>query len=507
MEDIVLDVRKVTKCFPGVKALCDVDFKLKKGEIHCLMGENGAGKSTLIKVITGVYEVTEGKILFNNKSINFKSPLEAQKSGISTVYQEVNLCGNLSVAENIFLGREPLKNGLINWNEIIKRSKSILKERLNIDIDVKKELSSYSIAIQQMVAIARAVDMSKGILILDEPTSSLDKNEVKSLFKVMNKLKNEGMAIIFVTHFLDQVYEISDNITVLRNGKLIGTYEKIKLSKTDLVSKMIGKDIEVLKTYKDENKYKAKKENSIVLECEGLEKRGSINKFNLKINKGEIIGLAGLLGSGRSEIARLIFGIDQKEKGSITIENNIFKKMYPSKAIKSGLAFCPEDRKVEGIIGELSIRENIILALQNKKGFFKYISIRDQLEISRKYIDLLEINTNDTEKRIDKLSGGNQQKVILARWLATNPKVLILDEPTRGIDVGTKSEIRKLIKKLANDGMTIIFISSEIEEIIECCDRVVVLRDRNVIGELSGKEMNEKNIMTYIAEGGIKSEK
>lgn len=499
--NIVLEMKNISKFFPGVKALSNVDFTLRKGEIHTLMGENGAGKSTLIKVLTGVYEIDEGTIILRGKGIKISSTQEAQNHGISTVYQEVNLCANLTVSENIYIGREPKKNGSIDWKKMNSDAEKLLKERLNLEVDVKKALNNYSVAVQQMVAIARAVDISKGILILDEPTSSLDNNEVKQLFKVMKKFREEGMSIIFVTHFLDQVYEVSDRLTVLRNGELVGTYDADKLSRIELVSKMIGKDYGEI-----ENNTRIKKEHSTakrenLIKTNNFGRKGSINPFNIEIKKGEILGFAGLLGSGRSECARAIFGIDKATNGSITIKGKTYSYIYPKKAIEEGLGFCPEDRKVEGIVGDLTIRENIILALQSNRGIFKYLTMKKQQEISQKYIDLLKIKTPSMEQKISNLSGGNQQKVILSRWLATEPQLLILDEPTRGIDIGAKGEITELILALAKQGMTILFISSELPEVVKCCDRVLVLRDRNIIGELVGDEIEESNIMKTIAGG------
>jgi len=497
---ILLRAEGITKSFPGVKALSNVDFNLRRGEIHSLMGENGAGKSTLIKVLTGVYEKDEGTFYLEGEKINPDSPLEAQRLGISTVYQEINLCENLTVAENIFIGREPKRRGRIDWKEMNRRAEKILSERLKINIDVTKILSSFSTAIQQMVAIARAVDISSGVLILDEPTSSLDKNEVRQLFDVMLNLKNEGMGIIFVSHFLDQIFEITDRITVLRNGEKVGEYVTQKISRTELVSKMIGREWGENASSKDP-KTGRKKSQEEFLTASNLGRQGMINPVSLSIRKGEVLGLAGLLGSGRTEIAKVIFGIDKADQGVLTIDNEIIRSMNPKVAIEKGLSFCPEDRKVEGIVNELTIRENIVLGLQTKKGLFRHIPIKKQKEIAQKYIDLLRIKTPSMEQRIDHLSGGNQQKVILARWLATNPKLLILDEPTRGIDVGSKGEIRKLILDLAANGLSILFISAELEEVVACCDRVVVLRDRYKIGELQGEEMTESRIMDMIAEG------
>ncbi|MGP4038636.1 sugar ABC transporter ATP-binding protein [Gracilibacillus sp. D59] len=500
VSEYLLRAEEISKFFPGVKALSNVNFTLKQGEIHSLMGENGAGKSTLIKVLTGVHKRDEGSLFFKEEKIDINSPQSAQNMGISAVYQEVNLCENLSVAENIFIGREPKKKGRINWKEINSRAEQILLTRLNIEIDVNKALSSYSTAIQQMVAIARAVDMSSGVLILDEPTSSLDKNEVKQLFKVMRALKEEGMGIIFVSHFLEQVYEISDRITVLRNGQYIGEYETNQLPRKDLVSKMIGREWNENSTRKEEQ-IKNLPSPELLLSGTNLARKGSINPLNIELHKGEVLGLAGLLGSGRTELAKLLFGIDKPDQGVLYLNNERIRSLNPKLSIERGLSFCPEDRKVEGIINDLTIRENIILGLQTKKGLLKYIPMKEQEEIANKYIKLLRIKTPSMEQRIDNLSGGNQQKVILARWLATNPTLLILDEPTRGIDVGSKQEIRQLIFDLAKEGITILFISAELEETVACCDRVIILRDRQKIGELQGEEMTESRIMDMIAKG------
>jgi len=501
--NIILKMEDICKDFPGVRALDHVNFELKRGEIHSLVGENGAGKSTLIKVFTGVYPIDEGKAIMDGKEIHINSTFEAAKHGISTVYQENNLCPNLSVAENIYIGREPRNRFGIDWNTINADAERLLSERMNINIDVKRLLSSYSVAIQQMVAIARAVDTSRGILILDEPTSCLDKHEVQQLFTVMRKLKAEGMSMIFVTHFLDQIFEISDRITVLRNGKLIGVYDVASLTQYDLVSAMIGKELKEIEQLEKSDKTEAQdEERELIVETNSLGKKGLIAPFDLEIRKGEVLGLAGLLGSGRTETASLLFGINRADHGTIKIHGKQYSYIYPKKAIDEGFGYCPEDRKAEGIAGELTIRENIVLAVQSHKGIFRYLSMKKQQKIAQEYIDLLSIKTPSMEQRIDHLSGGNQQKVILARWLATNPQLLILDEPTRGIDVGAKSEIQKLIIRLAEKGMTILFISSELKEMVRCCNRVAVLRDKKMIGELAGADVSEENIMRMIAEGG-----
>jgi simple sugar transport system ATP-binding protein len=499
---IVLSMRHINKTFPGVIALSDVDFTLRAGEIHALMGENGAGKSTLIKVLTGVEEFESGEIrIEGNQPIINKSPKEAQENGISTVYQEINLCPNLSVAENIFIGREPKKAGRIDWKTINQKSKEMLLN-LNVNIDVTKALENYSVAIQQMVAIARAVDNSAKILILDEPTSSLDKQEVEKLFSVMNQLKEQGTGIIFVTHFLEQVYAVCDRITVLRNGCFVGEYEVENLPRVQLVAKMMGKEYDDLATIKKNHEKELKKENrEIVIHAKQLGHTGTIKPFDLEIHKGEVVGLSGLLGSGRSEIARVIYGADKANMGELLVKGQKLHVNAPIDAMKAGMAFCPENRKEEGIIPDLSVRENMILALQAKRGMFKLMSRKEQEELTDQYIKILRIKTANRETPIKQLSGGNQQKVILGRWLMTNPDFLILDEPTRGIDVGTKTEIQKLVVQLAGEGMAVMFISSEIEEMIRTVDLIAVLRDGNKVSELQEEELSESNIMKAIAGG------
>lgn len=501
--ELILTMRGIDKQFPGVIALSSVDFTLRSGEIHALMGENGAGKSTLIKVLTGVYEYDRGEIRlqgFDRPIIN-RSPQEAQANGISTVYQEVNLCPNLSVAENIFIGREPMKAGRIDWKTMNRKSREIL-EGLNIRIDVTKTLGNYSIAIAQMVAIARAVDISTKVLILDEPTSSLDDSEVDKLFQVMRKLKNEGLGIIFITHFLEQVYTISDRITVLRNGMLVGEYETQNLPRVQLVAKMLGKDFDELAAIKQDASHSEATEKKVVIDAKGLSHYGTIKPFDLKIHQGEVIGLSGLLGSGRSELARSIYGADKADSGELKMKGKRLTIKSPIDAMMANMAYLPENRIEEGIVSELSVRENIIIALQAKKGLFKLLTRKEQEEFTDRFIDILQIKTPDREVPVKQLSGGNQQKVILGRWLLTNPDFLILDEPTRGIDVGTKTEIQKLVLQLAAEGKSILFISSEIEEMLRICSRMIILRDRCKVGELDGEQLTQRQIMGAIAGGG-----
>lgn len=504
-KNVILTMRDISKNFPGVRALANVDFTLRQGEIHALMGENGAGKSTLIKVLTGVEEFESGEIrvINSDKPIINKSPMDARENGISTVYQEVNLCSNLTVAENIFIGREPRKLGFIDWKQINKRSKAILKN-LNLEIDVQKPLGQYSVAIQQMVAIARAVDISAKVLILDEPTSSLDESEVIKLFDVMKKLKNDGLGIIFVTHFLEQVYAVCDRITVLRNGNLVGEYETENLPRVQLVAKMLGKDFDDLASIKQTNEVKedvVKKDNFLV--AKDLTHIGTIKPFDIEINAGEVIGLSGLLGSGRSELARVLYGADKPDDGELTVKGQKIKINAPIDAMNVGMAYLPENRIAEGIIADLSVRENIIIALQAKRGIFNLLKPKEQEEFTDKYIDILQIKTADREVPIKQLSGGNQQKVILGRWLLTNPDFLILDEPTRGIDVGTKTEIQKLVLKLSEEGKSIMFISSEIEEMVRTCNKMIIMRDGAKVDELKEDNITQDHIMNAIA-GGVK---
>ena len=495
--NVVLTMRDISKTFPGVKALQHVDFTLRKGEIHALMGENGAGKSTLIKVLTGVHPFESGEIKMEGKDapIVNRSPQDAQDNGISTVYQEVNLCPNLTVAENLFIGREPRKAGLIDWKTMNKKSTELLKD-LQIDAKATDKLEECSLAKQQMIAIARAVDMNCRVLILDEPTSSLDDDEVEKLFVLMNRLKAQGVGIIFVTHFLEQVYAVCDRITVLRNGELVGEYTTKDLPRVMLVAKMMGKDFDDLADIKGE--HAELKEFIPVIEAEGIGRKGSIRPFNFTVNKGEVVGLTGLLGSGRSELVRA----DKPDSGKIKVNGKEVKINSPLDAMKLGMAYLPEDRKKDGIIADLSVRENIIIALQAKRGMFHPLSKKEMEEAADKYIEMLQIKTASRETPIKSLSGGNQQKVIIGRWLLTNPDYLILDEPTRGIDIGTKTEIQKLVLDLADQGMAVTFISSEVEEMLRTCSRMGVLRDGKKVGEISGNELSQEGIMKAIAGGG-----
>ncbi|MCQ2575810.1 MAG: sugar ABC transporter ATP-binding protein [Treponema sp.] len=498
-ENIVLTMRGIYKEFPGVKALQNVDFTLRKGEIHALMGENGAGKSTLVKCLTGVYEKDSGEIRIDGKEgpVSIKSPQDAQNVGISTVYQEITLCPNLTVAENMYIGRG--KYHFIKWREQEKKADEIL-QKLNIPAKAAQQLGTCSLAVQQMVAIARAVDMDCKVLILDEPTSSLDEREVGLLFSLMRDLKARGVGIIFITHFLDQVYEVCDRITVLRNGELVGEYEIKDMPQVELVSAMLGKAVDDISRLREERgKYNGDFE--VVYEAEGLSSTEGVKPFNFSINKGEVNGFTGLLGSGRSESVRAIFAADRVTGGKVKMNGKDVKITKPKDAMKNGIGYLPEDRKGDGIIQDLSVRDNLILAQQVLKGFWHPFKKAEAEKIADEYIKLLQVKTASQETPIKSLSGGNQQKVILARWLLTHPQYLILDEPTRGIDIGTKTEIQKQVLKLSKEGVSVTFISSEIQEMLNVCSRLVVMKDRNIVGQLKDEQLTQDCIMKTIAGG------
>ncbi|WP_202414314.1 sugar ABC transporter ATP-binding protein [Duganella flavida] len=515
----VLELRGISKAFTGVQALNGVSLKLYPGEVHTLMGQNGAGKSTLIKVLTGVYTPDHGQILLAGQAIQPQSTLDAQNHGISTVYQEVNLCPNLSVAENIFIGRYPRKFGRIDWASMAKQASELL-ERMQIRIDVTLPLAHYPLAIQQMVAISRSLLVSAKVLILDEPTSSLDEKEVDLLFSVLRGLREQGMAILFVTHFLDQTYAISDRITVMRNGEREGEYLASDLSRVELVNKMVGAPAATEATAASAQTAAAGDGTATgsataagalgsasagrlqsFLRAVGLGRRGALQPMDLEIREGEMLGLAGLLGSGRTEAARLLFGADKSDSGTISIDGKERNLSSPRDAIAAGIGFCSEDRKHEGAILDLSVRENLILALQARSGILRAIPLKRQQQLAEEYVKALGIKTASIETPIGSLSGGNQQKVLLARWLVTDPKLLILDEPTRGIDVRAKQEIMDYVTALCKKGMSILFISSELPEVLRVSDRIVVMRDRKAGGEYARGALDETSVLQVIAAG------
>jgi simple sugar transport system ATP-binding protein len=478
-------MRGIDKLFGDTRALDAVDFRLFPGEVHALMGENGAGKSTLMKVLTGVHFADAGDIELHGNRVEFAHPLEAQRAGVSTVYQEVNLCPNLSVAENISIGREPRRLGVIRWRAVRRRASEALA-RVGVDVDVRAPLGGQSLAIQQMVAIARAIDISADVLILDEPTSSLDQDEVAQLFALIRGLAERQIGVVFISHFLEQVYEIADRITVLRNGRLVGEWETPELPRSELVSKMLGRELETLEELERHTRREGRERAQAppVIEAKAVGRKRAIAPFDLKVEAGEIVGLAGLLGSGRTEIARLLFGADRVDSGRLYVDGKPVTVRSPRSATARKFAFCPENRRTEGLVDELTIRENIILALQAGRGWTRPIPRRRQDELVTKWIAALDIRPADPNLVVDTLSGGNQQKVLLARWLLTEPRLLILDEPTRGIDVGAKTEVQKLVLSLCDDGVSVLFVSAELEEVLRLSDRVAVLRDRHLIADI-----------------------
>jgi simple sugar transport system ATP-binding protein len=491
----LLDVRGLTKNFTALRALDQVDFTLRAGEVHALLGENGAGKSTLIKVITGVLSRDAGTVSLDGHEIAPRSAREALDAGIATVYQEVNLLPNLSVAKNLYLGREPTRFGIVRDGEMKRRAKTLL-EGFGLHIDVTAPLGSYSVAIQHIAAIARAVDLSARVLILDEPTASLDQNEVAMLFSTMRALAARGIGIIFVTHFLDQVYEVTDRITVLRNGRLIGERTTAQLARMDLIQMMLGRE---LSEETEERGVRERKQGAPCATFANFGKAGYVAPFDLELRHGEVTGLAGLLGSGRTETARLVFGAERADTGSVTSDGKPIRLHSPRDAVRLGFGYCPEERKTDGIVAELTVRENIVLALQAKRGIARPLSRREQDEIAARFIKLLDIRPPDPERPIGLLSGGNQQKALLARWLAIDPKLLVLDEPTRGIDVGAHAEIIRLIRELCDRGLSLLVISSELDEIVAYSDRVVVLRDRAHVGTLGDEAVSVPSILAAIA--------
>ena len=498
MSEVLLEIKGLEKTFPGVRALKGVQLTVNKGEVHSLMGENGAGKSTLIKVLTGIYQKNGGTIIFDGKEIDCKTPIEANEVGISTIYQELNLVLFQTVYENLFLGREPrTKFGSIDRPKMIAESERILKE-LGIDIDVTKPLNNYSTAIQQMVAIARSVSQDAKLVIMDEPTSSLDKKEVAVLFRIIRQLKSKGISVIFISHKLDEIFEIVDRLTVFKDGEYVGDYDIEELDQFRLISLMVGRDMGNLERRKSGYKFADAEK---VVEMKNIQQGMRLNGIGIDIKKGEILGLSGLLGSGRSELAQVLFGSTRPDAGEVFWWGEPANIRNPADAINKGMGFCTEDRKMEGIVPHLSVKENMTLAFLPKIQKFGFVDAKKQDEIAKSYIERLKIKTPTPEQQICNLSGGNQQKVLLARWMCMNPKLIILDEPTRGIDVGAKAEIEVLIQELSDSGISVLMISSEIAELQRNCDRVVVMRDGRAVGELIDQDITQDNIMEMIAKG------
>ncbi|MDX3486438.1 sugar ABC transporter ATP-binding protein [Streptomyces sp. ID05-18] len=500
--DPVLEARSVSKRFPGVVALDDVSFALRAGEVHALVGENGAGKSTLIKVLTGVYRSDEGEVRVSGEPVRFARPFEAQQAGISTIYQEVNLVPLMSVARNIFLGREPKNRfGLIDFARMNRETTELL-DGFGVRVDPKRPLHTLGIGTQQMVALARAVSVRAQVVIMDEPTSSLEPREVETLFRVIENLRGQGIAVLYVSHRMDELYRICDRVTVLRDGRHIHTGELAPLERMQLVSMMLGRDMaevrrDGLTGFAAEGHDAAR---TPVLTAKGLDRRHQLHDISVELYAGEVLGLGGLLGSGRSETAKALTGALPLDGGEITVDGKRLGRPTPAAAIRAGISMLPEDRKAEGIVPGLSVRENIVLAAMPRLSRGGIVSRAKQDRVVDIFMKRLRIKASSPEQKVGELSGGNQQKVLLARWLCLEPKVLLLDEPTRGIDVGAKAEVQSLIDELAREGLAVLLISSDIEELIEGADRIVVLRGGAVAGELAGDEVDESRLLEVLAD-------
>ena len=497
----IVEMRNISIRFPGVLALDNVDFFLRSGEVHALMGENGAGKSTLIKALTGVYAIDSGTITVAGDSRVFHTTADAQNAGISTVYQEVNLCTNLSVGENVMLGHEPRGATGIDWKGVHHEAARYL-EGLGLSLDTRSLLSSHSIAVQQLVAIARAMVIDSKVLILDEPTSSLDRGEVEELFQVIRDVRDKGVAVLFVSHFLDQVYEIADRITVLRNGQLVGEYPIAKLPREELVAKMIGREMDDLAAISRTADRTIDRSGEPVIKAVGVGKRGMLEPADIDVFEGEVVGLAGLLGSGRTELVRLLYGADRADSGHIEVDGKPARMTTPRHAIDHRIAFSSEDRRAEGIVADLTVAENIVLGIQARRGWLRKVRKPEQDAVVSEYMEALGVRPADPTMIAGNLSGGNQQKVLLARWLATAPELIVLDEPTRGIDVGAKADIQRKVAELSAKGLSVIFISSELEEVLRLAQRVVVMRDRKRVGELNSHDVDLDGLIDYIANEG-----
>jgi galactofuranose transport system ATP-binding protein len=498
----LLSMQAISKSFGGVSALIEASLDVRPAEIMALVGQNGAGKSTMIKILNGAYVRDSGTITFDGAPWTASSPQRAQRAGISTIFQEINLIGYRSVAENIFLGREPRRRfGLLDWAKMNAEAAKLLA-RFDVKVDVREPLENFSTAIQQMVAIARAVSFDAKLVIMDEPTSSLDEAEVAVLLRTILQLKAEGVAVIFVSHKLDELYKVCDRVTIMRDGRTVAVSDMADMSKLQLVASMLGRDLAEVKkkgaTAFDEG---AGNIGGELLAAKNIAIGHLVRDSSINIRKGEIVGLAGLLGSGRTETARAVFAADKKSGGHVKFNgvNGDFKS--PAEAIAAGMGYCSEDRKAQGIVPGMSVAENLTLALMPALTRSGTLDEAKQRKIVERFIKDIGIKCASPDQKIKELSGGNQQKVLLARWLCMNPKLLILDEPTRGIDVGAKAEIQNLIRKLADEGLGVLMISSELEEIVEGADRVFVLREGRTVAEIQRDDLTEAGVMRAMAHG------
>ncbi|WP_367398221.1 sugar ABC transporter ATP-binding protein [Paenibacillus sp. MSJ-34] len=491
----ILEIKNVSKTFSGVKALSDISFDVRKGEILGLIGENGAGKSTLIKILAGAHQKDSGEILLNGEPFEVRHPIEAQNLGLSVIYQEFNLIPSLSVVENIYLGKLPLKNGLVNWKKLKEDAIQVL-EQLNLDINVMEKVSNLSVAKQQMVEISKALATKANVLIMDEPTATLTGEETEILLRQVRELKAKGITIIFVSHRLEELFSVCDRIAVLRDGTYVGTKDTCDLTKDSLIEMMVGRPLDQTFPEKEVKEFKEE-----VLAVKGLCRGKYVKNVSFTLHKGEILGVAGLVGAGRTELARLIFGADRPDAGEIFLRSKAVTFKSPHQAIKNGIGLVPEDRKNQGLVIELSVRENAMMANLGNAIVNGLVHPKKEIEITEKYIQELQIKTSNVNQIVKRLSGGNQQKVVLGKWMNADTDVLIFDEPTRGIDVGAKAEIYKLIISMAGQGKSIILISSELSEIIGLSDNVLVMYEGEITGTLSKHEVTQERIM-YHATGG-----
>ncbi len=496
---MLLSMRGIEKRFAGVAALSGATLEVAPGEAHALIGQNGAGKSTLIKILTGYHRCDAGTMEFDGQPLDPRSPAEAQALGISTIHQEINLVGYRSVTENICLGRESRRFGLLDWRAMHREAQAALA-RLGLEIDVRRPLADYTTAVQQMVAIARALGFRAKLVVMDEPTSSLDDREVAVLFDVIRRLKADGVSVVFVSHKLDELYAVCDRVTVMRDGRTVRVAPMDGITRLQLVSDMLGRD--VADSEATGAAAQAARAGEEMLAIEGLHAPPRVRGASLSVRRGEIVGLAGLLGAGRSETVRVAFGADAAaDAGQLRFEGRPFSPTEPREAIRAGIGFCSEDRKVESIVPEMSVRENLTLALLPHLARAGVVDEARQREVVDRFIRRLGVRCAGPEQPIRELSGGNQQKVLLARWLCMDPKLLILDEPTRGIDVGAKAEIQALIRELAEGGLAVLMVSSEVKEIVDGADRAYVMRDGRTVAELSGGRLTEDALMAAMAHG------
>jgi len=488
-ESPVLEMRDIGKRFPGVVALDEVDFDLRRREVHILLGENGAGKSTLMKILSGAYQKSAGQIILDGAEVEIRNPKHAQTLGISTIYQEFNLIPNLSVGENIFLGREPAQlPGLINQRAIFQDARRAVSS-LGLEINPRKLIKDLKVAEQQMVEVAKALSLDARILIMDEPTAALTEHEIKDLFATIGALKDKGVSIIYISHRLEELFEIGDRVTVLRDGRSVGTYDVRGMTKAELIRLMVNRELTDLFP-----KVRAPK-GPEALRVEGLSTPGSLKEISFTLHQGEVLGIAGLLGAGRTELARAIFGIDKLSAGTIYLNGEAQHLSSPRAAINSGIGFLTEDRKSQGLVLRLSVKENLCLASMDKFSRWGVMNTSEERQVADRYVKELRIRTPSLDQKVVFLSGGNQQKVVLSKWLCSQAKVFIFDEPTRGVDVGAKTEIYQLMNRLTATGVAIIMISSEMLEVLGMSDRMLVMREGRVVGEFSAEDATQERVL------------